>query len=230
MNNKEKNIRSVFSKIPNYYDIMNDAMSFGMHRLWKQKLIEQVKIVNNGFYLDLSTGSGDIAKLLLKKAQFFNINLTCADPDNDMLIKARNKLLNTDINFVQTIAEKMPFADKYFDFVTLSFGLRNFTSITDGLSEISRVLKPEGLLYCLEFGPKTDNKYLQPFYDKYLDIIPFFGKIIAQDYDSYKYLSESIKNFPEQNILKEYLNKSGFSDIKIIQLCGGSCSIYICKT
>ncbi|NBO24856.1 MAG: methyltransferase domain-containing protein [Chlamydiae bacterium] len=125
---RESLIRSVFNKIPNYYDIMNDAMSFGMHRIWKKQLAKEVKVVENGSYLDLSTGSGDIALLLLKKLRFFNTKMTCADPDSDMLIKAKEKLLNNgfvDIDFKETAAEKMDFDDNFFDITTVSFGLRN---------------------------------------------------------------------------------------------------------
>jgi ubiquinone/menaquinone biosynthesis methyltransferase len=200
-----------------------------MHRIWKKKLIEQVLIINNGNYLDLSTGSGDIAELLLQKAKFYNINLTCADPDGDMLIKAKNKLLNDEVSFVKTAAEKMPFLDNNFDAVTLSFGLRNFTSIEDGLVEIYRIIKQNGYLYCMEFSPNTNYKFLQPFYDKYLKILPNLGKIIAKDYDSYKYLAQSISDFPDTDSVSLLMEKIGFKKQEIISLCSGACNIYIFK-
>ncbi len=222
-------IRSVFNKITNYYDVMNDAMSLGLHRIWKKTLIEQVKIINNGDYLDLSTGSGDIAVLLLQKTKFYNINLTCADPDSDMLIKAEQKLLNSDIKFIKTAAEKMPFYDNSFDAVTLSFGLRNFTSIEDGLSEIYRVLKPNGFLYCMEFSPQTKSAFLQPFYDKYLKILPTIGKMVVKDYNSYQYLAQSIVDFPTTQKVSEIMQSTGFKKQEIISLCAGACNIYIFK-
>ena len=228
---KTKHIREVFNKIPNYYDIMNDSMSLGLHRIWKKKLINMIDIVNKGNYLDLSTGSGDIAKLVLQKTMFLNINMTCADPDSKMLEKAKEKLINSgfirNINYIQTEAEQMPFYDNSFDVVTLSFGLRNFSNIEQGLSEVFRVLKPNGKLYCLEFSPEMDYKLLQKGYNKYLDILPKIGKFIAKDEQSYSYLAESIKNFKTRNQIIEILQNLGFVKTEFNSLSGGLCNIFI---
>lgn len=229
---KTSYIRSVFSKIPQYYDVMNDAMSLGMHRIWKRRLVAKVNIINKGNYLDLSTGSGDIAKLILQKTNFFNISIICADPDADMLKKAEIKLIDhgfvKNISFVQTAAEKMPFENGIFDVVTLSFGLRNFSDICHGLSEIFRVLKPGGKLYCLEFSPKVKSDILQKLYNGYLNILPKIGKIIAKDQDSYEYLSNSIKDFQTKEEISDILQKIGFS-VDVEELSNGICSIFIAQ-
>ncbi len=228
--NKTKIIREVFNKIPSYYDIMNDAMSIGIHRIWKKQLVAKVDMINNGNYLDLATGSGDIATLLLEKNKFFNIDLTCADPDADMLNKAREKIINKGfikkISFIKTEAENMPFEKDNFDIITLSFGLRNFSNIEQGLSEIFRTLKPRGTLYCLEFSPKVKHQIIQKAYNVYLNILPKIGKIMAKDQESYEYLAQSIKDFKKTEQIIDIMLNIGFDNVNVEALSGGICNIF----
>lgn len=231
--NHRSKVESVFSKIPNYYDKMNDAMSMGMHRVWKRILVSKIPRIPYGSYADISSGTGDISILLAKKLHGFKIDLTCIDPDQGMLDIAYKKILNNGINpdlinFKCLSVEDLDIQDQ-FDCVTLAFGLRNFTDRLLGLKNIARSIKSGGKMICMEFSPSANKDIVNTVYSGYLNFIPKIGKIVSGDDESYSYLSDSIRNFPNKNEIKSMIIESGFSNVEILELSFGICNIYIAK-
>ena len=204
---------------------MNDVMSLGLHRTWKSYFVDLIEINTESNVLDIASGSGDIIKLLKKQAaaNFFSL-----DANKDMQKQAKKKLNDTNVKFVNAFAEKLPFDKKYFDVVTVSFGMRNFSNINKSLSEIFKVLKDSGTFYCLEFS-QINNEILNNLYKLYSKIIPTYGGIIANDSDSYKYLIKSIENFPNQVELSKKMKDAGFKKIKVLDIIDGLASIHIAK-
>ena len=224
---KEKQflVQKIFSKVSKKYDLMNDVMSLGLHRTWKSYFVDLIEINTESNVLDIASGSGDIIKLLKKKAaaNFFSL-----DANKDMQKQAKKKLNDKNVKFVNAFAEKLPFDKKYFDVVTVSFGMRNFSNINKSLSEVFKVLKDSGTFYCLEFS-QINNKILNNFYQLYSKIIPTYGGILANDSDSYKYLIKSIENFPNQVELSKKMKDAGFKKIEVLDIIDGLASIHIAR-
>lgn len=223
---KQNLVGEVFSSVARKYDLMNDVMSFGIHRLWKSKFISY--LTKNKKLLDVASGTGDIAKLYYNKSN--EPDITLCDINQDMLDVGRAKLINQNIfkglKFVCANAEKLPFNDFEFDYYTITFGIRNVTNIEAVLKEAHRVLRPGGRFLCMEFA-KVNSQSVAKFYDFYLEkIIPNMGQLIACDKSSYQYLAESIKLFPGQEEFKEMMEKSGFKLCKYENLTFGVAAIY----
>jgi len=225
---KEKLVKGVFDSVASNYDLMNDVMSFGVHRLWKQYAIDIANVKKGDAILDLASGTGDLIKLYHKKIGNSG-RIVSSDINEAMLDEGKRNLINSGvlgIEFVQANAEKLPFEDNSFDLVSIAFGLRNVTDKDKALSEMSRVLKPGGVLIVLEFS-KTTNPVLEKIYDAYsFNLIPKFGSWFAGDEDSYQYLAESIRKHPDQETLKQMIIDAGFDMCEYQNLTGGVVAIH----
>jgi len=225
---KEKLVKGVFDSVASNYDLMNDVMSFGIHRLWKQYAIDIANVKKGDAILDLASGTGDLIKLYHKKIGNSG-RIVSSDINEAMLDEGKRNLINSGvlgIEFVQANAEKLPFEDNSFDLVSIAFGLRNVTDKDKALSEMCRVLKPGGVLIVLEFS-KTTNPVLEKIYDAYsFNLIPKFGSWFAGDEDSYKYLAESIRKHPDQETLKQMIIDAGFDMCEYQNLTGGVVAIH----
>ena len=218
-------VQSVFNSVFNKYDLMNDLMSFGIHRVWKNELI---KIMNPNYkqnLIDVGCGTGDIAKLYSiateKKAK-----ILCIDPNHKMIKEGKKKLQNyKNIKWKIGSAEKLNISDNSFDFYTISFGLRNTKNLNKSISEAYRVLKKGGRFICLEFS-KIENSNLNFLYKNYSKIIPFIGKIFAGNEKPYEYLIESIDKFVNQDQLIDIMKKKKFENCKYRNLSGGIVAIH----
>ena len=226
---KVKRVADVFHSVAEKYDVMNDLMSFGIHRIWKKITIEYSSVRKGQKVLDLAGGTGD---LTAKFSQLVGDNglVVLADINESMLKVGRDKLrdkgLFKNIEYVQANAEELPFADNYFDCITISFGLRNVTDKDKALRSMWRVLKPGGRLLILEFS-KPQYKILNKAYDLYsFTMLPLMGKIVANDSDSYRYLAESIRMHPNQNTLKKMMEDAGFVDVKYHNMTGGIVALH----
>jgi ubiquinone/menaquinone biosynthesis methyltransferase len=233
-NKKASLVGQVFSSVASKYDVMNDFMSAGLHRIWKDKMIDQISLMPHQEYrsIDVAGGTADIAFRILKKAQKVNakINIEVSDINEEMLEvgkeRAIDKNLFADLNFRAADGEKLPYADGSFDFYTIAFGIRNFTNVQNGLDEAFRVLKPGGKFVCLEFST-VNNFPLAKLYDLYsFNVIPKLGKLVAGDEDSYQYLVESIRKFPNQENFKKMIEKSGFDNVRFKSLNFGVVAIH----
>ncbi len=230
---KVKQVKDVFNSVAEKYDIMNDVLSLGTHRIWKAKLVNSVSALTPSKkqfnYLDLACGTGDIGyKLLEKKSK--NINVFMMDINEAMIgqaiKRAEYKNFKESINFMVSDAENIPLATNSMDCVTIAFGIRNVASIERALCEINRVLCYGGKFFCLEFS-KVEISLVRKFYDFYSrNIIPEIGSIVAKDRNSYRYLVESIERFPKQEELTNLFTKSGFIHSKYTNLSGGIASIH----
>lgn len=211
---KTSKVLGVFDSVATRYDIMNDVMSGGIHRIWKDKFIAQVNPRAGQKILDVAGGTGDIA-FRMHKTTDGEAHITVSDINESMLqvgqARAFDRAIVKNMDWVTADAAKLPFKDDMFDKYTIAFGLRNVTMIDDALREAARVLKKGGKFYCLEFS-HVDNPMVKKIYDGYSDhLIPRFGEIIAKDRDSYQYLVESIRKFPRRELLKQRLIDAGFS-------------------
>ena len=225
LQNKKGLVESVFDQVYDRYDLMNDFMSLGVHRLWKKQLISMMKPSLNHKLIDVACGTGDIAKLFLNYVKN-DTQITCVDPNKKMIQKAKEKLVKfKNLNWVIAPAEKLPILENLFDFYTISFGLRNTKDLDKTLSEAFRVLKPGGRYLCLEFS-KIQNTNLDLIYKNYSKLIPYLGKIIAGDSEPYRYLVKSIENFISQDELINLMEKNGFKKCKYRNLSGGIVSIH----
>lgn len=225
---KEDLVKGVFNNVAENYDTMNDAMSLGVHRLWKRRFIQEAAPRSNEKMLDVAGGTGDIAFLARKKAP--DLDVTVCDINEEMLRVGQRRAIDrghmNEIGFVTGNAEHLPFPDHSFDIYTISFGLRNVTHIDKALSEAFRVLKPGGRMLVLEFSD-VKVPLLNKIYDLYsFHIIPKLGKAIAKDEDSYQYLVESIRQFPDQKNLAERMRAAGFEKIRWTNLSGGIAAIH----
>ncbi|OTQ60093.1 bifunctional demethylmenaquinone methyltransferase/2-methoxy-6-polyprenyl-1,4-benzoquinol methylase UbiE [Gilliamella sp. A7] len=226
---KVKRVAEVFHSVADKYDVMNDLMSFGIHRIWKKITIEYSSVRKGQKVLDLAGGTGD---LTAKFSQIVGDNglVVLADINESMLKVGRDKLrdkgLFNNIEYVQANAEELPFADNYFDCITISFGLRNVTDKQKALQSMWRVLKPGGRLLILEFS-KPQYQILNKAYDLYsFTMLPLMGKIVANDADSYRYLAESIRMHPDQKTLKKMMEDAGFVDVKYHNMTGGIVALH----
>ena len=222
---KTKLVNSVFSKVYKKYDLMNDIMSFGVHRLWKEKLIDWMNPRPDSALIDVASGTGDIAKLFSKKNNNFS-KITCIEPNNDMLEEGKTNLKKfRNIKWIKAQAEKLPVNDNTFDFYTISYGIRNVTDINKCLCEAFRVLKPGGRFMCLEFS-KIDNEMINFLYKQYSKTLPFIGKYIVGNSQPYEYLIKSIDKFYNQDQLIKLMINNGFSNTEYRNLSSGISAIH----
>ena len=226
---KSKYVGEVFTSVAKNYDIMNDAMSFGMHRLWKKILVELAAIGEKDTILDIASGTGDISKLISK--EYPKTKIFMSDINYEMLNEGRNRAIDesfdSNCSFCQLSGENLPFKDSTFDLITVGFGLRNFTDKEKGLSEMKRCLSKNGKLLVLEFS-KPVNPLFSKLYDWYsFNILPKLGSILANDSESYKYLAESIRMHPDQESLKKMIIKNGFKECKFFNILNGVVAIHI---
>ena len=223
---KAGRVASVFHSVAKNYDVMNDVMSVGMHRLWKHFTITTAVLHKGDKVLDIAGGSGDLAKGWAKRVgKTGEVWLT--DINSSMLTVGRDRLLNDGMALPVALcdAEKLPFPDNYFNLVSVSFGLRNMTHKDVALAEMYRVLKPGGTLLVMEFSQVF--KPLKPFYDLYsFKMLPLMGKIIAKDADSYQYLAESIRMHPDQETLRQMMLTAGFDRVSYHNLTAGVVALH----
>jgi demethylmenaquinone methyltransferase/2-methoxy-6-polyprenyl-1,4-benzoquinol methylase len=225
LQNKKGLVESVFDQVYDQYDLMNDFMSLGVHRLWKKNLINMMSPSPNHKLIDVGCGTGDIAKFYLKNVSE-NSHITCVDPNNSMVKKGKEKLSEfKNLNWVIAPAENLPLIENSFNFYTISFGLRNTKNLSKALSEAYRVLKPGGRFMCLEFS-KIQNSVLDIIYKNYSKLLPSIGKLIVGEKRPYEYLVKSIENFINQDELIDLMTKSGFQKCSYRNLSGGIVSIH----
>jgi ubiquinone/menaquinone biosynthesis methyltransferase len=229
-------VKEIFSGVAKKYDLMNDLMSAGVHRLWKNKMVEEINFSDakkSYRTIDLAGGTGDIAFRIFKKAHAQNVKcaIDVVDINQEMLDVGKNRAVDlnlfSDLKFTCCDGEKLCFADESFDFFTIAFGIRNFTNINAALVEAYRVLKPGGKFICLEFS-KVNDYFLQKIYDAYsFNVIPKIGEIILKDRASYQYLVESIRKFPTQDEFKKMIENAGFKNASYQNLTFGAAAIHI---
>ena len=222
---KTKLVNSVFSKVYKKYDLMNDIMSLGIHRIWKNKLIDWMNPQLNQNLIDVASGTGDIAKLFSKKNNNLS-QIACVEPNDGMYFAGKSNLENfKNIKWYKSKAEKLPFKNDTYDFYTISYGIRNVSDINLSLKEALRVLKPGGRFMCLEFS-KIDNEMINLIYQKYSKIIPFVGKYIVGSSKPYDYLIKSINEFYSQDELANLIKNNGFSNVEYRNLSNGISAIH----
>jgi len=226
---KMRLVGDVFSSVADRYDLMNDLMSGGIHRIWKNILISKIRPSPRKSLLDVAGGTGDISFRYRRRAGD-GAHITICDISRDMLEVGKKRALDRGylkgFKWVHGNAEKLPFDDNSFDIYTISFGLRNVPKIDDALEEACRVLRPGGRFFCLEFS-RVENDVLRKLYDAYsFNIIPRIGALVAEDKESYQYLVESIRQFPAQKELSARLRKAGFEHVRHTSLSGGIAAIH----
>ncbi|NNJ71937.1 MAG: bifunctional demethylmenaquinone methyltransferase/2-methoxy-6-polyprenyl-1,4-benzoquinol methylase UbiE [Enterobacterales bacterium] len=226
---KVNRVADVFHSVAAQYDVMNDLMSFGIHRLWKRYTIALSGVRAGQKVLDLAGGTGDLVRLMAPRVGPTG-KVVLSDINHSMMSVGRERLINdgivANVDYVQANAECLPFPDAEFDLVTIAFGLRNVTDKAKALSSIKRVLKPGGRLLILEFSKPT-SEILQKIYDQYsFNILPKMGDLIAKDAGSYQYLAESIRMHPDQATLKEMVIEAGFDDCDVHNLSGGIVALH----
>ena len=222
---KAKLVNSVFSKVYNKYDLMNDIMSLGIHRIWKDKFIDWMNPSRNSSLIDVASGTGDIAKIFSLRTNHSS-TITCIEPNEDMFKKGKENLINCkNIKWIKSRAETLPVEDNMFDFYSISYGIRNVSDINKTLKEAYRVLKPGGRFMCLEFS-KIDNEFLNFLYKNYSKAIPALGKYIVGSSKPYEYLIDSINTFYNQKQLLELIAKNGFANVEYRNLSSGISAIH----
>ena len=225
LQNKKGLVEGVFDQVYDRYDLMNDFMSLGIHRLWKKSLIN---MMNPSIYkklVDVACGTGDIGKLFLDKTDKKS-NVTSVDPNKKMIRQGRNKLSkNANIEWITAPAEKLPLNDNSFDYYTISFGLRNTKNLDQALSEAYRVLKPGGRYFCLEFS-KIQNTNLNLIYKNYSKLIPIIGQFVVGEKEPYEYLVKSIEQFINQEELIDLMQKHKFQKCSYRNFSNGIVSIH----
>ena len=226
---KASKVSEIFTKVAPKYDLMNDAMSLGMHRCWKQYLVRKIKIKPNYNICDIASGTGDVALLMASKLGDGG-HITLSDINPEMLKIGRDKIFDKGlIKIADTIVanvERLPFDDNVFDVVTIAFGLRNVTDKKQALKEMYRVVKPGGKVFVMEFS-QPENDFVKTLYDKYsFNIIPKIGEFLANDYDSYQYLVESIRRHPKQDILRDWFYEVGFDECRVDNILTGIVAIH----
>ncbi|MCB1532559.1 MAG: bifunctional demethylmenaquinone methyltransferase/2-methoxy-6-polyprenyl-1,4-benzoquinol methylase UbiE [Alphaproteobacteria bacterium] len=222
-------VRGVFDSVADKYDLMNDLMSGGVHRLWKDRFVRDIRPRADLKYLDVAGGTGDIA-FRIKKRAGANADITIFDLNEQMLTVGRDRAIDKGwldgFEWVTGNAESLPFPDNHFDVYTIAFGLRNVTRIDTALAEAARVLKPGGWFFCLEFSHVKDP-FLSKAYDVYSKaFIPQMGKLVANDADSYEYLIESIRKMPTQEDLCARMEKAGLKKAVFSNLSAGIVAIH----
>ena len=224
---KTRLVDDVFKRVAYRYDIMNDLISLGSHRIIKRMAVEMCGAREGQTILDLAGGTGDISALLAPIVGK-NGQIVLSDMNPQMINVGRERLLNsgkTQISFCQNIAEHLPFSNERFDTIFIAFGLRNFTDKRKSLTEALRVLKPNGILLILEFSHPHDPR-LKAAYNAFQSFWPLAGELVAGDRESYEYLVESIEKHPKQKALKLMMEDAGFVSVEYHDLIGGVCSIH----
>tara|TARA_Y100000590_G_scaffold372882_1_gene436231 strand:+ start:41 stop:745 length:705 start_codon:yes stop_codon:yes gene_type:complete len=223
--NSQRFITKVFQDVSDKYDLMNDLSSLGIHRLWKKKLIQWLNPQKNTKLIDVASGTGDVAKIFLEEVNYKS-HVFCVDENKEMLNISEKKIQKTsNIKWFCNNAEKLPFADNYFDYYTISFGIRNVNNINIALKEAYRVLKPGGRFLCLEFS-KVNNEILNKFYKIYSKSIPILGKFVLGKSEPYTYLIDSIENFYTQKELMQKIKDQNFINVSFKNLSGGIVAIH----
>jgi demethylmenaquinone methyltransferase/2-methoxy-6-polyprenyl-1,4-benzoquinol methylase len=226
---KAGRVRAVFDSVADKYDVMNDLMSFGIHRLWKRFTLSQTGLKPGQAALDVAGGTGDLALGMARQVGPTG-RVVLSDINEAMLARGRDRLLDAgvvqQVEYVLANAEKLPFEDASFDVVTIGFGLRNVTDKPAALRSMARVLKPGGQLLVLEFS-KPQAPGLAPIYDAYsFGVLPALGRLVANDPDSYRYLAESIRMFPDQPTLAGMMRDAGLDGVKFHNLTGGVVALH----
>ncbi len=224
---KASRVRGVFDSVAPKYDLMNDLMSMGLHRVWKAYTVMVADVKEGQSVLDIAGGTGDLALAFASKVGSTGC-VVHTDINEAMLREGRNRLLDAGKVLPTTVcdAEKLPFGDASFDLVTVAFGLRNMTHKDLALAEMNRVLKPGGKLLVLEFSKIA--KPLEKVYDWYsFNVLPKLGKLVANDDSSYRYLAESIRMHPGQDELKALMHKGGFGHVDYHNLTGGVVALHV---
>ena len=225
LQNKKGLVQNVFNQVYDQYDLMNDLMSLGIHRIWKKNLLNMMNPSINQNLIDVACGTGDIAKIYLNNVGK-NADVTCVDPNKRMVNIAKKKLPKyKNLKWYRSSAESLPVSSNSFDFYTISFGLRNTKNIKKSLKEAYRVLKPGGRFLCLEFS-KIQNTNLDKLYKNYSKLIPEIGKIVVGKKEPYQYLIKSIDNFVNQDELIDLMHESKFDRCDYTNLSGGIVSIH----
>ena len=223
--NSERLVTKIFQDVFDQYDLMNDLMSLGVHRLWKKKFINWLNPQENTTLIDVASGTGDIAQLYLDKTNYKG-KVYCLDENKGMLDLNKKKLRsNSRVKWVCGNAEKLPFKKNYFDYYTISFGIRNINNINNALEEAYRVLKPGGRFLCLEFS-KVENEILNKLYKTYSKSIPQLGKFIVGKSGPYEYLINSIEKFYSQEKFFQQIKKQNFINVSYRNLSGGIVAIH----
>ena len=222
-------VRDVFDSVASRYDIMNDLMSAGLHRIWKRYAIDQAALRPGNVVLDLAGGTGDLTRQFARKVGKEG-HVVLADINAAMLEQGRRRLVDAgvagNVSIAQVDAEELPFADRSFDCVAMAFGLRNVTDKNAALTSMYRVLKPGGKAMILEFS--EPSKAIKPAYELYsFKVLPALGKLIADDADSYRYLAESIRMHPNQETLKAMMQESGFERCRYHNLAAGIVALHV---
>ena len=225
LQNKNGLVKNVFNKVYDKYDLMNDFMSLGIHRIWKKDLIQLMNPSKGKKLIDVACGTGDLGKLYLDSVGA-NQKVLCVDPNKSMVKKGKSKLKKyKNIKWIIAAAENLPITDNSCDYYTISFGLRNTKNLNKALSEAYRVLKPGGRYLCLEFS-KIENSNLNYFYKNYSKLIPLVGKIVVGEKEPYEYLIKSIENFINQSQLINLMKKNKFQNCTYRNLSGGIVAIH----
>lgn len=225
-NEKAGKVADVFHSVAERYNLMNDLMSAGLHRLWKRFTVNASGVKTGDKVLDIAGGTGDLSSLFLKQVGNSG-EVWLTDINNSMLSLGRDRLIDegTPSPGVQCDAEKLPFPDNYFNCVCVAFGLRNMTHKEVALKEMLRVIKPGGTVMVLEFSKVWQP--LQPIYDTYsFKVLPFMGKVITNDDESYRYLAESIRMHPPQETLKEMMQEAGFEQVEYFNMTAGIVALH----
>lgn len=226
---KQEKVAEVFHSVAQKYDIMNDLMSGGVHRLWKRFTIELSGVRKGHRVLDIAGGTGDLTAMFSKLVGIDG-SVVLADINASMLTVGRDRLIDRgtadNIEFVQANAETLPFPDNHFDCITIAFGLRNVTDKNKALRSMHRVLKPGGRLLVLEFS-KPQVAWLSTVYDQYsFKVLPFMGKLVTNDAESYQYLAESIRMHPDQETLAGMMREAGFEAVRYHNMTGGIVALH----
>lgn len=228
-------VRGVFDSVADNYDLMNDLMSGGLHRLWKDRFVREIRPRPGLHYLDVAGGTGDIAFRIKRRLESSNprilkSSITICDLDEAMLTVGRDRAIDrgwlNDFDWITGNAEALPLPDNSVDIYTIAFGMRNVTHIDTALTEAFRVLKPGGRFYCMEFS-HVEEPFIARLYDTYArNVIPMLGDIVANDRESYQYLIESIRKFPVQKEFAKRIKQAGFENVRFSNLTFGIISVH----
>jgi len=227
---KKQQVANMFNNIAGKYDFLNHFLSMGIDKLWRKRAIDSLKHLKEPYILDVATGTGDLAIMAHKR---LNAKVTGVDISVEMLKVAEKKIKDSDLEDVIDVAEgdseNLPFSDETFDAVTVAFGVRNYENLHKGLSEMARVLKPEGRMVILEFSRPAVFPFRQLYFFYFKKMLPFFGGMISKDKAAYEYLPESVLNFPDGEAFDNELRKAGMTPVKRRKQTFGIATIYVAE-